>query len=86
MIARRVVYTRRAERDLMGLPLRVRTTVFRAIDAWAHQKPYVDVEKLTDSKPPQWRIRVGRIRALLDLPNPDTIRVLRVLDRKDAYR
>ncbi|MGH7708759.1 MAG: type II toxin-antitoxin system RelE family toxin [Vulcanimicrobiaceae bacterium] len=55
-----------------------------AVRAWSRHEPYVDVEKLTDAR--HWRIRVGRWRALLDRPEPDVIRVLRVLDRKDAYR
>jgi len=42
----------------------------------------VDVEKLTDVRPPEWRIRVGRWRALMDQPAPGVIRVLRVLGRK----
>jgi len=79
-----VVYAPRAERDIMALPAEARAAVRDAVSAWARNEPHVDVEKLTDA--PRWRIRVGRWRALLDRPESDVVRVLRVLDRKDAYR
>lgn len=86
MTARRVVYTRRADRDLMRLPEKDRIAIADAVEAWARGESRVDVAKLTDVQPPEWRIRVGHWRALADHPAPDVVRVLRVLDRKDAYR
>jgi len=84
--ARRVVYAPRAERDLNTLPPSGRSAIMDAVKAWARDEPHIDVKKLTAMRPPQWRIRVGRWRALLDRPKPEIVRVLRVLDRKDAYR
>lgn len=44
-----------------------------------------NVKKLQGIHPPEYRLRVGdwRVRFVLD---GDTLRVLRVLNRKDAYR
>lgn len=81
-----MVYTRRAERDLMTLSKNNRAAIADAVDALARGEPYVDVEKLTGVRPPEWRIRVGRWRALDRSAEPEIIRVLRVLDRKDTYR
>ncbi len=86
MNPRRVVYAPRAERDLNALPASDRSEIMDAVKAWARGEPHVDVKKLTGVRPPQWRIRVGRWRALLDCPKSEIARVLRVLDRKDAYR
>jgi mRNA interferase RelE/StbE len=44
-----------------------------------------DVKKLVDVDPPAFRLRVGdyRVRFRLD---GETIRIVRILNRKDAYR
>jgi len=84
--ARRVVYTRHADRDLLRLPEKDRAAIADAVETWGRGEAHVDVEKLTDVRPPEWRLRVGRWRALVDRPEPEVIRVLRVLDRKEAYR
>jgi len=84
--ARRIVYAPRAERDLNALPSSDRSAIMDAVKAWARDEPHVDVKKLTAVRPLRWRIRVGRWRALLDSPEPEIVRVLRVLDRKDVYR
>ncbi len=59
-MSRRVVYTRHAERDLEGLPVRDRAAIVAAIGVLARGEAHVDVEKLTDVRPPEWRILVGR--------------------------
>ncbi|MGH7709301.1 MAG: type II toxin-antitoxin system RelE family toxin [Vulcanimicrobiaceae bacterium] len=68
MSARRVVYTRHADRDLLRLPQKDRAAVADAVEAWGRGEEHVDVEKLADVRPPEWRIRVGRWRALVDRP------------------
>jgi len=82
----RLEFKASARRDLKQMPLEESARIVGAVEAWARGEPHVDVEKLTDVRPPEWRIRVGRRRALIDRPEPGVIRVLRVLDRKDAYR
>ena len=44
-----------------------------------------DVQRLQGIEPPEFRLRVGDYRALFLLDN-ETMRVLRVRNRKEAYR
>jgi mRNA-degrading endonuclease RelE of RelBE toxin-antitoxin system len=44
-----------------------------------------DVKKLQGISPPEYRLRVGNFRIRFSLRG-DTIRILRVMDRRDAYR
>ena len=82
----RLEFKASARRDLKRIPREESARIIAAVETWARGEPHVDVEKLTDVQPPEWRIRVGRWRALVDRPAADVIRFLRVLDRKDAYR
>ncbi len=44
-----------------------------------------DVQKLTDKRPPEWRLRVGNYRARFTYSD-GAVQVLRVLPRGEAYR
>ena len=44
-----------------------------------------NVKKLHGVKPPEYRLRAGDYRVRFDLRG-ETIRILRVLNRRDAYR
>lgn len=78
--------TRPARRDLAGLSKRDRTAVGRAIDRLGQDPSAVDLAKLT-GREGEWRLRVGRWRAILELDNAaGLIRILRVLPRSQAYR
>jgi mRNA interferase RelE/StbE len=46
-----------------------------------------DVKRLTDVRPPEYRLRVGTLRVVLEMDTAAGIlRVLRVLPRGEAYR
>jgi mRNA interferase RelE/StbE len=75
-----------AEKDLARLPLADRQAVRRALERLADDFGSVDVTKLA-GRGNRWRLRVGRWRVILDLDNSaGQLTVVRVLDRKDAYR
>ncbi len=76
--------TRGAERDLLRLGVEDRRAIIEAIEAFAAGQPG-DLKKLAGYKPPRWRLRVGRFRAIVSL-EPGLITVQRVGDRRDVYR
>jgi mRNA-degrading endonuclease RelE of RelBE toxin-antitoxin system len=76
----------RAARDLAALPERDRMVVGQALDNLRNNPGQADLAKLS-GRAGQWRLRVGRWRATLELrANEGRIYVLRVLPRKNAYR
>ena len=82
----RVDISRRAQRDLDRLPIEDRNAVIGSLRRLAEDPSTVDLRKLAGT-PNTWRMRVGRWRVLLQADNRGgTMRVDRVLDRRDAYR
>jgi mRNA-degrading endonuclease RelE of RelBE toxin-antitoxin system len=78
--------TRPARKDLAGLPARDAYAVRRALDRLTPDLGTADLRKLAGHRN-QWRLRVGRWRAILELDNAaGLIRVMRVLPRERAYR
>lgn len=76
----------RAARDLATLPDRDRAVVGQALENLRDDPGQADLAKLS-GRVGQWRLRVGRWRVILELrTNEGRIYVLRVLQRKDAYR
>jgi mRNA-degrading endonuclease RelE of RelBE toxin-antitoxin system len=76
----------RAEKDLLGLPQRDRESVIQALSRLTSDPGSVDLRKLTGRRD-EWRLRVGRWRAILHLDSStSTIQLLRVLSRGRAYR
>jgi mRNA-degrading endonuclease RelE of RelBE toxin-antitoxin system len=45
-----------------------------------------EVKKLTDDVQNRYRLRVGGYRVLFTFENPDTLHILSIENRKDAYR
>jgi len=82
----RVDISRRGGRELDRLPIEDRNAVLDALAKLADDPSAVDLRKLA-GQPNGWRLRVGRWRVLLKADNQTgTMRVDRVLDRRDAYR
>ena len=86
-MAWRLVYARRATRDLDGLPGDDRAAMHRRLGQLADDPRSVDLTKLGGEEH-QWRLRSGRWRAIVELDARDgTITVLRVLARNEGtYR
>jgi len=70
--------------DMAALDKGIARRIQRTVERFA-QTETGNVRKLQGIDPPEYRLRVGdwRIRFVLD---GDTVRVLRVLNRRDAYR
>lgn len=80
-----LIYTSPAERDLRKIPEYDRERIIHALDNLAINPQLSDFTKLTGTKN-KWRIRVGRWRATIELDSrTGTMKVLRILARKDAY-
>ncbi len=82
-MTRCVRYTRRADRDLENVPEPDRRSIVAAVRAFAAGTP-ADVKMLTGHRG-LYRLRVGRWRILYEMPAGEVL-VLRIRDRKDAYR
>ncbi len=75
----------RAEADLAALERQIRERVLVALDRLA-DTGHGDVVKMQGHER-EWRLRVGDYRVRLTFESPvRTIRVLRVLHRREAYR
>jgi mRNA interferase RelE/StbE len=70
--------------DMAALDKGIARRIQRAVERFAETETG-NVKKLRGINPPEYRLRIGdwRLRFVLD---GSTIRVLRVLNRKDAYR
>ncbi len=81
-----VAITERAERDLASMPLRDREAVRQATLPLTDGLGGANVRKLS-GRGNQWRLRVGRWRAILEVDTrARRIVVARVLPRDRAYR
>ncbi|MEW6235784.1 MAG: type II toxin-antitoxin system RelE/ParE family toxin [Candidatus Omnitrophota bacterium] len=79
-------YTKRANRDLLRIPYNERQIILHSLEKVIVDFQISDIKKLSGRKN-EWRIRVGKWRAILQFNYEDgIIRVLRILPRKDAYR
>lgn len=63
-----------------GMARRVKAAVERFAETGAG-----NVKRLQGIDPPEYRLRVGNWRVRFELES-ETVRILRVRDRKDAYR
>ena len=77
-------WARQAKADLAKLAKRDSERIKRAIKRLA-DSGYGDLQRLRGFDPPQHRLRVGDWRVTLRL-EAGTIRVIRVLHRREAYR
>jgi mRNA-degrading endonuclease RelE of RelBE toxin-antitoxin system len=86
-MAGRLIITPRAERDLKKLPAPVAARIVATMMALAAGKlPNADVKKLEDRNPPEYRLRVGNHRAIFERAADGNLILLRVADRREAYR
>jgi len=82
-----VEITHPAARDIKRLDAPVRRRILAALDDLKTDPPTGDIKRLTGSKPPQWRLRVGDLRVRFNRdPAMRTVLILRVLPRGRAYR
>ncbi|MGH7458790.1 MAG: type II toxin-antitoxin system RelE family toxin [Longimicrobiaceae bacterium] len=82
----RIQWRPRAVKDFDRLDARVQRRVATALERLAATKQG-DVRKLTDTDPPEWRLRVGDWRVLFARDKAaGVLTVLRVLPRGKAYR
>jgi len=84
-MAWRLFYGRRAAIDMNGLPARDRRAMHDRLYQCALDPGSTNLAKLAGSN--RWRLRSGNWRAILELDTADgTITVVRVVNRRDAYR
>ncbi len=85
-MAYRLELSPRARRDLKKLPAEARERLARPIEALSHTpRPSGSVKLVAEKN--TWRIRVGSLRVLYEVHDElFLIIVLKVADRKEAYR
>lgn len=83
MHPRRVEFTKAALRDLEAMPAHDADAMADALAQYA-ETGHGDVKKLGGRKE-EWRLRSGKWRAIFT-PSGQVLRVLRIGDRKQAYR
>ena len=80
-----VEWTARALKDLKKLDPRARQRVVSTIERFA-QSGSGKVVQLTDLSPPEWRLRIGDLRARFRREfDRESLQILRVLPRDKAY-
>jgi mRNA interferase RelE/StbE len=85
-MAYQVLMKPRARRDVEKLPDSIRERIAAAIDALADQPRPPGVKKLQGDEN-LWRVRVGSYRLIYEIHDAQLIvLIVRVADRKDAYR
>ena len=80
----RLVYTRRAARDIQGLHPEIKERLGKALLRY-EEDPLRHAEKLTHSKLGSYLFRIGDYRVVFDLEG-DEIVILRVGHRREIYR
>ena len=80
-----IILTAAARRDVRGLPANISRRVGEALERLA-ETGHGDIVKM-QGHDQEWRLRVGDYRVRLTFESQtNTIRVLRVLHRREAYR
>jgi mRNA interferase RelE/StbE len=84
-VAERVIFSEEARADVRAID---RETALRLLKALARflETDAGNVKRLQGFDPPQYRLRVGDWRLLFRKSHDDTIEVLRVRNRREAYR
>lgn len=80
----RLVYTRRAIRDIEALDPRTKQRIGSALKRY-EENPLGFAERLANPKLGTFRFRIGSYRVIFDLEGTDIV-VLRVGHRRDIYR
>lgn len=83
----RVVVSKRAEKQFVGLPKNVQDRVFCALRVLQNDGLYgeLDIQKLQGSAN-LFRIRVGTYRILFEFSLENVIKIYAILPRKNAYK
>ncbi len=82
---RELVFTAQASEDFKGLDRPTKVRIAAALQRLA-ESGAGSIKKLQGIEPPEYRLRVGDWRVRFSYPDIRTIRVNRVVNRKDAYR
>ena len=82
---RKLVLADQAKADLAGLDRATRLRIAAALQRLVLTNAG-NIKKLQGIDPPEYRLRVGDWRVRFSYPDPGTVRVNRVQNRKDAYR
>jgi len=80
----KLVYTRRAEKDIRKLDLSVKHQISKAL-LKLQDNPLEHSEKLTNPEIGTYRFRTGDYRVVFDIEGKDIV-VLRVGHRKEIYK
>jgi len=80
----KLVYTRRAARDISKLQKSVKERVRKSLEKYA-EEPFSHARKMVDSTLGNYRFRIGEYRVLFDIEG-DEIVILRVGHRSEVYR
>jgi mRNA-degrading endonuclease RelE of RelBE toxin-antitoxin system len=84
-MARRVIFSDEARADIRAID---RDPALRLLEALARflETDAGDVKQLHGFDPPQYRLRIGDWRIIFRKSGADTIDVVRVRNRREAYR
>ncbi len=82
---RSLVLTDQAKADLGALDRATRLRIAGALQQLV-QNNAGNIKKLQGIDPPEYRLRVGDWRVRFSYPDSDTLRVNRVINRREAYR
>ena len=80
----RLVYTRRAIKDVQGLEPSLKKRIGKTLKRY-EKDPLNFAEKLTDPRLGTYRFRIGDYRVICDIEG-DEIVILRIGHRRDIYR
>jgi mRNA interferase RelE/StbE len=80
----RLVYTRRAERDIKKLEPNIKERIDNALLRYSEQ-PLRFAEKLSDPILGEYRFRIGDYRVIFDIEGSEIV-ILRVGHRREIYR
>lgn len=80
----KLVYTKRAAKDIERLEVNIRNRIGRTLLRYA-EDPLKYAEKLIDPRLGMYRFRIGDYRVIFDLAKDDIV-ILRVGHRRDIYR
>ncbi len=80
----KLVYTKRAVKDIQSLDNNVRKRIGKALIRYK-EDPFKKAEKLTDFAFGTYKFRIGDYRVIFDIENKDIV-ILRVGHRKEIYK
>ncbi|MBI4826088.1 MAG: type II toxin-antitoxin system RelE/ParE family toxin [Nitrospirae bacterium] len=83
-MSHKLVYTRRAEKDIKKFDPSIKLHIGKAI-LKLQNNPFEHSEKLTDPKIGTYRFRIGDYRVIFDIQGKDIV-ILRVGHRKEIYK